>query len=226
MKILRLILAITTAATVAAAVSSCGVTPSAEGEDLIKAARKDYKALDSAKVTMTNVETGAVEQTFTFKYDEKDILMFSYEGKSEKSEYAQFNNGMECFTYQNGEYTHVQKGDKGFDLYTRKTTHPQADEGLIIYSPSAITESSVKDEDGITHVEHIYDAEKIGATAESGKVTGFRADFYFDGQELLYFTETTDVEESGQDKEYSYRVDITEKNSVGTIENTTDKYKK
>ena len=76
--------------------TSCSLNPSVDGDELIKKAREEYKALDSAKVIMTNTETGEIEQTFTFKYDEKDILMYSYEGKSENSEYAQFNN---CLLY-------------------------------------------------------------------------------------------------------------------------------
>ena len=195
-----------------------------EGGELIKKARAAYKELDSAKVLMTNTATGEVEQEFVFKYDEKDILLFSYKGKSEKSEYAQYNNGAEMFTYENGELTYKMKGEEGFVLYTRDTTHPQADEGLILYSPAAVTEAKVNDENGITHIQHIYDAEKIGAQAESGKVTAFSADYYFKGEELLYFVETTSVEENGEEKQYAYRVDITDKNSVGKVENTVKQY--
>lgn len=212
------------AATAALIFSSCSVNPSVEGEDLIKRAREEYKALDSARVVMTNTDTGEVEQTFVFKYDEKDVLMYSYEGKSESSEYAQFNNGVECFSYDNGEYSHVQKGDKDFNLYTRDVTHPQADEGLILFAPAAVTHAEVTEEDGITHITHIYDAEKIGAEAESGEVTGFSAEYFFSGEELQYFIETTDVRENGEDKRYSYKVEITEKNSVESIENTVEKY--
>ena len=209
----------------ALALTSYGlITPEVEGDDLIEAARADYKALDSAKVVMTNIDTGEVEQTFTFKYDEKDVLMYSYEGVTENSAYAQYNNGAECFSYDNGEYSHVQRGDSDFSLYTRDATHPQADEGLILFVPSAVTEAEVTEEDGVTHITHIYDVDKIGASAESGEVTGFSAEYFFSGDELLYFIETTDVEENGEEKRYSYRVEITEKNSVETIENTVEKY--
>lgn len=204
---------------------SCGITPEVEGDDLIKKAREDYKKLDSAKVIMTNTATGEIEQTFTFKYDEKDVLMFSYEGKSANSEYAQFNNGLESFTYENGEYSHAQKGGRDFNLYTRDVTHPQADEGLILFVPNAVAEASVSEKDGITCVTHIYDPEKISAEAESGEVTGFSAEYFFDGDKLLYFTETTQTQENGETKEYSYKVEITEKNSVDKVENTVDKYK-
>lgn len=200
--------------------SCIGNVRDVEGGELIKKARQAYRALDSAKVVMTNTATGEVEQEFVFKYDEKNILLFSYKGKSEKNEYAQYSNGMELFTYENGTESYVQKGEKNFVLYTRDTTHPQADEGLILYSPAAVTDAKQTDENGITHIEHIYDVKKIGAQAESGTVTGFSADYYFKGEELLYFVETTKVEENGAEKTYAYKVEITEKNAVGKVENT------
>ena len=199
---------------------SCATVKDVEGGELIKKAREAYRKLDSAKVIMTNTATGEVEQEFVFKYDEKDILIFSYKGKSDKNEYAQYSNGMELFTYQNGEESYIQKGENGFVLYTRDTTHPQADEGLILYSPTAVTSAKQTEEDGITHIEHIYDVKKIGAQAESGEVTGFSADYSFKGDELRYFVETTKVLEDGAEKVYAYRVEITEKNAVEKVVNT------
>lgn len=220
-KIITVMLA---AVTAAAAFCSCLGQRDVEGGELIKKARKDYAELGSAKVIMTNTATDEVEQEFTFKYDEKNILVYSYKGKSEKSEYAQFNNGVEMFTYENGELSHVTKGEKAFSLYVRGATHPQADEGLILYSPSAVSSAEVTDENGVTHIRHVYDINKINAQTESGKVVGFYADYYFNGEELQYFVETTDTEEDGIGKTYAYRVDITEKNAVQTVENTVKQY--
>ena len=217
----RIVTAALTAVLAAVMLCSCiGGAKDVEGGELIKKARAAYKALNSAKVVMTNTATGQPEQEFTFKYDEKDILLYSYWGKSEKNEYAQYNNGAELFTYENGETTYKQKGEDGFVLYMRETTHPQADEGLILYSPDAVTEASQTEENGVTHIRHVYDVSKIGAKPESGTVTAFSADYYFSGEELLYFVETTTVEENGAEKQYAYKVEITEKNSVDKVENT------
>ena len=221
----RIIAAIAAAASAALMLCSCiGGAGDVEGGELIKKARAAYRELDSARVLMTNIATGEVEQEFTFKYDEKDILIYSYRGKSEKNEYAQYNNGAELFTYENGKVTYKQKGDEGFVLYMRETTHPQADEGLILYSPNAITEASLKEENGLTHIHHVYDVSKIGAASESGTVTAFSADYYFSGEALQYFVETTTVEENGAEKQYAYKVEITEKNAVDKVENTVKAY--
>ena len=221
----RMISVLLCAVTAAVMLCSClGGAKDVTGGELIKKARAAYKALNSARVLMTNTATGETEQEFTFKYDEKDILIFSYKGKSEKSEYAQYNNGAELFTYENGSLTYRQKGEEGFVLYTRDTTHPQADEGLILYSPSAVTEASQTEENGLTHIRHEYDAAKIGAKSESGTVKAFSADFWFKGEELQYFVETTTVEENGSEKQYAYKVEITEQNSVAKVENTVKAY--
>ena len=93
--------------------TSCG-TPELKHDTLVYQAREDYAALDSAKVVITNEDTGDIEQEFTFKYDEKDVLTYSYYGKNGGKEYAQYNNGIESYTYDNGEYSHLVKGDKGY----------------------------------------------------------------------------------------------------------------
>ena len=106
--------------------------PELKHDTLVYQAREDYAALDSAKVVITNEDTGDIEQEFTFKYDEKDVLTYSYYGKNGGKEYAQYNNGIESYTYDNGEYSHLVNGDKDFSKYTRKAKHPQADEGMIM----------------------------------------------------------------------------------------------
>lgn len=225
MKIKKIIAAVLMTAVCCFSFSSCG-EPEVAGDELINKARDEYVELDSAKVLMTNVSTGKVEQTFTFKYDEKDVLTYSYYGKSEKTEVAMYNNSLESASYKDGKYSHAVKGDSGFLKYTRKSPYAQADKGMILFEPKAVTNAKMTEENGVTHVIHIYDTEKIGATSESGEVTGFSVEYFFDKNgELLYFVENTNVKEDGKDKTYSYKVEITEKNSVENVENTVEKFK-
>lgn len=205
--------------------AGCGAAVDKSGGGLIRQAREEYVSLDSAIVTVTDMDSGEEEQRFTFKYDEKDTLIFSYYGKSDNSEYAQFNNGIECFTYENGEITHSTKGEPDFVRYTRAMTHPQADEGLIIYSPQSLILAEEEQVDGGTRVTHVYDAEKIGAQAEEGEVTGFTAEFFFDEDGgLEYFTETTETQVEGRTEVYAYRIEICDKNSVDRVENTVSQF--
>lgn len=197
--------------------ASCGSQPSIEGDNLINKARSDYKKLDSAKVIMTNTDTNEVEQTFEFKYDEKGFLTYSYFGKTDEEVYAQYNNGVESFTYDDGKFEHLQKGDKDFAVYSRDVTHPQADEGLIIFTPKAVKTAEKKVENGATHIHHIYDVEKL----EQENLKAFETDYYFDkNDELLYFIETSELESDGKTSKHSYKVEITEKNNIKQVDNT------
>ncbi len=199
--------------------SGCNVKDVA-GSELVEKAREEYAKLDSAEVIMTNIDTNEIEQTFVFKYDEKDVLTYAYQGSYLDESYAQYNNGYESYTLENGEYTFSQRGDKDFQCYDRDSKHPQSDEGLIIFSANSINDSSVSEENGVTCVKHSYDPDKIGASSDEGEVTGFYASFYFDKDEkLLYFTEETVVDNDGEEIKHSYKVEITKQNSVEKVEN-------
>ncbi len=91
---------------------------------MVYQAREDYAALDSAKVVITNEDTGDIEQEFTFKYDEKDVLTYSYYGKNGGKEYAQYNNGIESYTYDNGEYSHLVRATRTFQKVHKKGKAP------------------------------------------------------------------------------------------------------
>ncbi|MGN0601110.1 MAG: hypothetical protein ACI4I7_00210 [Oscillospiraceae bacterium] len=197
---------------------SCGADPKVDGDQLINKARTDYKNLDSAKVVITNTETNEAEQTFEFKYDEKGFLTYAYEGKNGDDVYAEYNNGVESYSYENGELKHMQKGDDSFAVYSKDVTHPQADEGLILFVPKAVSEAKVSDESGVTHIHHDYNVDKL-QTEE--KPEEFSVDYYFDSDDnLLYFIETSVIDS----QKHSYKVEITEKNSVDKVENTAEKF--
>ncbi|MCR5815814.1 MAG: hypothetical protein K6F91_02905 [Ruminococcus sp.] len=200
----------------------CMEAPDVEGGDKIKKAREAYASLDSARVVMTNTETGECEQEFIFKYDEKGMLSYSYVGKSEKSSYKQFNNGYESYTEENGKVTHLVRGDNDFAAYSKDAKHPQADMGLIIYQPASVKEASVTEDGDTTHIHHDYDLDKIKPELEEGEATAFYADYYFKGDELLYFTETTEAKVDGEGKTYAYKIEIKDKNSVERVENPID----
>lgn len=214
-------------------ISGCSLTQEEKaGGELIKAAREEYVSLDSAKVIITNDDTGRQEQVFTFKYDEKDILIYSYYGESENSVIAQYNNGAESFTYENGEYSHAVKGESDYVQYNRASTYPQADEALLIYQPECIISDEEKIfEDQTREYTHKYDPEKIGADTEEGEVEDFTVKYYFDKDgNLSYFMEITQVkttDENGNEvvKTYPYKIEITQKNSVQKVENTTDRFR-
>ncbi len=203
----------------------CQLEPVA-GEELILAAREAYVALDSARVDVINDETGESEQIFIFKYDEKDMMTYSYIGVGDGVYIAQYNNGYEQFTEDNGLYTYAQTGDESFAAYSRDVPYPYADEGLILFYKSAVINdlSYVASNEQATEICHYYDIEKLGETDTVGEMTGFTVKYYFDGEgNLLYLKEITDVKlADGTEKTYSYSIYITDRNTVDSVPNVVN----
>lgn len=188
-----------------------------EGEDLVEAAREEYESYDSAKVLITNEDTGKVEQTFVFKYDEKDSLTYLYTGGYEEENYIQYNNGFECFTEQNGEYSFSQRGDDDFEAYTRDSKHPQASGAYFPFERKAIDEVKKSEEGGETVYTYVYDPNSFDSDAG---VKEFSAVYHFDSDGgLLYFEEISVIETDGEESEHSYKIEITDINQVEEIDN-------
>lgn len=204
--------------------TSCSSTPVA-GEDLILAAREAYTSLDSARVDVVNDDTGESEQIFIFKYDEKNIMTYSYIGSSEGTYLAQYNNGYEQFTVENGVLSALYTTDADFAAYSRDVPYPLADEGLILFYKTAVNSelSYIATNDLATEVCHVYDISKLGDADAPDGMSGFSVKYYFDGEgNLLYFKEITTLEIDGEKKTYSYTIYITEQNAVASVTNPID----
>lgn len=225
MKIKRALYIIIVLAMSLALFCGCQLEPVA-GEEMILAAREAYVALDSARVDVINDETGESEQIFIFKYDEKDMMTYSYIGVGDGVYIAQYNNGYEQFTEDNGLYTYAQTGDENFAAYSRDVPYPYADEGLILFYKSAVINdlSYIASNEQATEICHYYDIEKLGETNTVGEMTGFTVKYYFDGEgNLLYLKEITDVKlADGTEKTYSYSVYITDRNTVDSVPNVVN----
>ncbi len=191
------------------------------GEELIIAAREAYVALDSARVDIINDDNGESEQIFIFKYDEKDMMTYSYIGKNEDAYIAQYNNGYEQFTEENGKVTVAESSDAEFAAYSREIPYPMADKGLILFYKSAVIaeESYVASNEMATEVVHVYDVAKLSGANAPSDMTAFTVKYYFDGEgKLLYFKEITVI----GSKTHSYTIYITEQNAVDKVANPVD----
>lgn len=224
------IVAVISAVLMIFSLSGCGASEPAPGEELILAAREWYSSLDSARVDVVNDATGESEQVFIFKYDEKDIMTYSYVGRSDGIYLAQYNNGYEQFTNDNGTVTVLDSSDLQFTAYSRDVPYPMADEGLILFYDRAIIpgESAVTEKDGVTEVYHKYDVTKLGQYDGEGELAGFDVTYRFaaDGT-LLGLTEVTTVRHDINDENsevdiHSYTIYITECNKVERVENVVD----
>lgn len=188
-----------------------------DGEELVEAARETYESYDSATVVITNEDTDEVEQIFVFKYDEKDSLTYLYTGSYEEESYIQYNNGFECFTEQNGEFSFSQRGDDEFEAYTRDSKHPQASGAYLPFDRGAIEGTAKSEENGETVYTYVYDPNSFDSDAG---VKEFSAVYHFDSDgKLLYFEEISVVGIDGEESNHSYKIEITDINQVDEIDN-------
>lgn len=187
-------------------------------------AREDYARLKSGVVTVTNLGNGEVEQILTFKYDEVGILLYSLTGETDGKPYSQYCNGYETYTLENGELRVVKKESVEYDAYTYDVRYPMTDEDYIYFSPNGVESASKTEYDGGgCSYEYTYDPSVIGGEGGLGKLEGFTVRFDFDENgELEFFEEHSAYERNGEKTEYSYRIEISERNSVGKIEMPED----
>ncbi len=203
----------------------CGCEAGREvaGEEYILAARKEYASLDSARVDVINDDTGVSEQIFIFKYDETDMMTYSYIGRSVGTYIAQYNNGYEEFTEENGVVTYKTTTDSDFNAYSRTVKYPYADEGLILFYKKAVVDerSYIAVNEQAIEVCHVYDVDKLGDSRPDESIVGFSVKYFFDGDgNLLYFKEISQMAlPDGGEQTYSYTIYITEKNAVESVPN-------
>lgn len=214
-----------------AMLSACGISEPAVGEDLILGAREWYTSLDSAKVEVVNEETAEAEQTFIYKYDEKGLMTYSYVGKGEGISLAQYNNGREQFTDDNGTVTALDSSDLNFTAYSREVPYPMAGEGLILFYKRAIIPEKSRIEEiymlgfagSVTWVHHEYDPEKLGQYDGEGEISAFAVDYHFDADgNFIDMIERTEITVDGKTESHAYEILISEQNAVSRVENVVD----
>ena len=221
MRVRALVLAVILCA--AMCFSGCG-KPDVVGGNLVMQAREDFEALDSAKITMTNTDTDKTEQVFTFSYSDSGVLTYTDWKLVNGVESNEYNNGEVNVYLRDGKYYEYKKGEDKFVKYTRTNMHKKTQAQMITYIPAAITDAKMESTDDGEEITHIYDVEKVNPVVPDGaKATGFAVRFFFRNDKLEYFTETTIYELDGKETRIAYKTEITDKNSVGGIENIIKK---
>lgn len=184
----------------------------------------DTALYESAVYTVTNLDSGEIEQTFTFCYDDRGRQVYLCEGVSEGTEgkeiYSEYSSGSELFREINGEVRYIRSNEPDYAAYTRERKHPYSSGELFFFHPAAVKESSETIADGKAVYRQTYDTEKLSKKISAGSaVSALSTEFVFDNEgNFLYFTESIEVGETA----YSYRVDISDINKIQKIENPID----
>lgn len=189
-----------------------------EGQSKVEKAREDYSKLYSGVVEVWNVNTNEIEQTLTFKYDEVGILLYSLTGVSEGEIYEQYCNGYETYTFEKGELTKVSKGQKEYEAYTYDFRYPMTDVEYLYFAPDKVVSVDKSEEEYGVFYCYEYEPAFISGDDNLGELTYFSVSFYFDKNDTLtHFEECSEYEKDGVKTQYNYRIEISQRDSVGKI---------
>lgn len=200
------------------------------GGEKVVAVRENFAALDSGVLTVLNTETGEKQGEFTFYYDKKDVLHFSYEATYGGEPYYEYYDGKALNIQRNGEAASYKWPNANYKKYKRgKDTHPNASGGIFFYEPACM----FLEEDGKTAVvvkteddngecySYSYDMEvlsKYMATeTNEGKMTSFEVKFFFDKEGNFLRMEEISTLENGTT--YSSTVVISRQNEIDEVTN-------
>ncbi len=199
--------------------SACSKKPVA-GEEIVEKAKNKCEQLNSATITVTNTETGKVEQTFSYLYDDDDNMVYLYKGIVDGKEVIEYNDSKSMYIKKDGNLTTVSSDNRDFEKFTIRKPHPNAGKGMILMSRDEVTDATVTLTENGKIVHHEYDTDKIEQIDKSsGKLTKFIVEYYFDkNDDLLYFTEKTVFSKDGKETANVYKMEISEKNSIISIE--------
>ncbi len=194
------------------------------GSDKIAALIKTAAAYDSCRYYITNAETNALEQAFSFYFDDSDRQVYLCEGMQNGEYYAEYSNGMELFREEKGVGANITRDDPTFAVYTRKEPHPYSQGLLLFYINSYIDYGEeTTDTDGNTVYVYHYNIEKLNKALDEA-VSEFVTYYAFDkdGNFLRFRQHNASADytdENGVPVSFTYEITIDDINSVTALEN-------
>ena len=216
------------------ALSGCSAKLPA-GYDLFVKAREQYEKLDSALVTMTDLDSGSEIMRFLFCFNGNDEMVFSYFGSWNGEVQQAYSDGAEFFYKEDGDekWTVISPAEENYvyNVYNREYRYPYA-EGRIFFLAAEAVEGSqiISSEDGDTQITYIYDPDKLNSASMPGvqeKVAEFSAlttvlNIGSDGI-IRDFTESgTVTSATGEILTLNMKITVSEVNNVYDIANPVD----
>ena len=194
------------------------------GREQIEALKNEAAAYESGRYFIENLDTGMLEQVFSFYYDGDDRQVYLCEGDLGGEYYAEFSNGVELFREENGTAANIGSTDETYAKYTRKDPHPYSTGQLFFYIKNYVgTSEQTADEDGNTVYIHRYDVEKLNKLLDDD-VSAFYTYYAFDADgKFQYFCQHNEsasaTDANGNPVSYTYRITLGDVNGVSEIEN-------
>lgn len=114
------------------------------GAEDIRRAREDYAGLNAARITVTNLQTGVVEQELLFRY-EGEALTYLYVGRSDGQVYREYQNGYNILYSMGGddeEWREMPADGENAALYSRMNPFPLCRADALYWYPGQVASAS------------------------------------------------------------------------------------
>lgn len=201
-----------------------------DGYDRFKAAREKYETLDSAKVTMTDLDSGEQVMEFSFFFNQNDEMVLSYSGSWNGETQYGYSDGAEFFYKEEGDekWTVISSGDENYiyNVYNRKYRYPYAEGRMFFLAAEAVQQAEVTvNADGSAEITYDYDASKLNDASmpgveediESFAALTTRLEINPDGIPVSFTESGTVTTVSGETLTLNMQIDVSAINEVFEI---------
>lgn len=186
------------------------------GRERIESLRESARNWRSGRYLLTNLDTGEMNQAFSFMYNEDGSQSYLYEVASDGGYYAEYSDGELMYLFDGESASVVREGGEGYVKYSESEPHPYSAGELLFYVSEFISSSSESvDEDGSETYLYYYNTDKINDTVGTS-LTEFCTAYTFDSEgEFSCFIQKSSSPEGGS----FYMISIIDVNSLTEIEN-------
>lgn len=206
-----------------------------DGYDQFVKAREKYETLDSARVTMTDIQTDEEIMEFCFYINSSNEMVFSYRDNWDGKVQQAYSDGAEFFYKEDGDekWNVISSADENYvyNIYNREYRYPYAEGRIFFLAAESVAEAAVLDDgDGGITTTYVYDPEKLNAESIpgiSGEIKQFdslatKLEIGSDGIITRFTEEGTVVTADGDELAFNMRIEISDANQIYEIENPVD----
>lgn len=198
---------------------------SIEGYNAVSSARTAYSELYSAHLTVTDLDSGIMQQELSFRYDEADRLIYSYYGTDGDTVYREYHDGYSySYTDADGNWVTIKEGEDGYRGYNRIAKMSMTDAGMIFLKPESITQSTAEQDGSDLVITAVYRVEDLGELiknqlGESGTLTEFKVIYTINtAGQCTKVEQIGKMDSGGEVKNIDYLLKIDSMNDVGKVD--------
>lgn len=185
------------------------------GREQIEAFRGQAKGWRSGRYLLTNLDTGEMNQAFSFMYNEDGTQSYLYEIVKDGNYYAEYSDGRLLYVVDGENAAVINEGGEGYVKYSEDEPHPYSMGELLFYVNLFVKSSAEVPVDGGKSYIYYYNVDKINETLGTS-LTEFYTSYVFDSDGgFLYFEQRS----ANSEGSYAYRIEVIDTDALTEIEN-------